>query len=110
MINAYGPTEAAVWATEYECGGDELGPPPIGRPIANTRVSLLDRCGEPAPLRVVGVGHHPLPHVDGGAVPAGAIDGWGRVAEARGDLPRAAPQHLRRFPGAQPSQQRALLR
>jgi amino acid adenylation domain-containing protein len=54
LLNAYGPTEAAVWATFHECRADEGGDPPIGLPIANARVYLLDGAGEPAPAGVAG--------------------------------------------------------
>jgi amino acid adenylation domain-containing protein len=43
LFNEYGPTEAAVWSTVYKC---EPGQPnkivPIGRPIPNARVYVLD--------------------------------------------------------------------
>jgi amino acid adenylation domain-containing protein len=54
LLNAYGPTEAAVWTTVHECRTDESGSPPIGRPIPNARVYVLDRAGEPAPAGVAG--------------------------------------------------------
>ncbi|MFL5383082.1 MAG: non-ribosomal peptide synthase/polyketide synthase, partial [Longimicrobiaceae bacterium] len=54
MLNAYGPTEAAVWTTFHECRADEGGDPPIGRPIANARVYVLDGGGAPAPVGVAG--------------------------------------------------------
>ncbi len=54
LVNAYGPTEATVWATFHECSPGEDGDPPIGRPIANARVYLLDGAGEPVPAGVVG--------------------------------------------------------
>jgi amino acid adenylation domain-containing protein len=54
MLNAYGPTETTVWATRHECRADAGGAPPIGAPIANTRVYVLDECGEPAPIGVRG--------------------------------------------------------
>ncbi|HEX6913075.1 MAG TPA: amino acid adenylation domain-containing protein, partial [Longimicrobium sp.] len=54
LLNAYGPTEAAVWSTVHHCRADERGNPPIGRPIANTRVYVLDEAGEPAPVGVPG--------------------------------------------------------
>jgi len=52
MINAYGPTETTVCATMTNslAAGSPL-PPPIGRPIANTRVFVLD-----ASLQVVAPG------------------------------------------------------
>ena len=41
FFNAYGPTEATVWSTVACCAADG-GPPPIGRPIRNTRAYVLD--------------------------------------------------------------------
>ncbi|PHM69304.1 Amino acid adenylation [Xenorhabdus kozodoii] len=53
MLNAYGPTESTVCATLYSCvAGDN--PPPIGRPIANTRIYILDAHGQPVPVGVTG--------------------------------------------------------
>ncbi|HYG11274.1 MAG TPA: amino acid adenylation domain-containing protein, partial [Pyrinomonadaceae bacterium] len=53
FLNAYGPTEATVCATIAECR-DESRKPPIGRPIANTQVYLLDRQLSPVPVGVAG--------------------------------------------------------
>ncbi|MDN3358473.1 non-ribosomal peptide synthetase [Actinomadura sp. DC4] len=52
MVNAYGPTETTVCATVSDPLGD--GPPPIGRPVAGTRVHVLDRWLRPVPEGVVG--------------------------------------------------------
>ncbi|MET0400647.1 MAG: amino acid adenylation domain-containing protein, partial [Longimicrobiaceae bacterium] len=50
--NHYGPTEATVNTTVARVDGAErIG---IGRPIANVRVYLLDRRGEPVPVGVAG--------------------------------------------------------
>ena len=52
LWNAYGPTETTVWATLGTV--DDEGPINIGRPIANTRVYILDDRGEPVPIGVSG--------------------------------------------------------
>ncbi|HYW09307.1 MAG TPA: amino acid adenylation domain-containing protein, partial [Longimicrobium sp.] len=54
LLNAYGPTEATVCATVHECRADEDGNPPIGRPMENTRVYVLDDAAEPVPVGVAG--------------------------------------------------------
>ena len=51
LVNNYGPTEATVVATS---GRVEKGSLHIGRPIANTRIYLLDRFGQPVPAGVAG--------------------------------------------------------
>ena len=53
FINAYGPTEATVWATDSTFDGGRL-PPDIGRPIANTKVYVLDENRKPVPVGVTG--------------------------------------------------------
>ncbi|WP_334190225.1 amino acid adenylation domain-containing protein, partial [Noviherbaspirillum sp.] len=56
-INAYGPTENTVWASLHVCDPDFDQSPPIGRPIANTRIYILDPRGEPVPTGVIGEIH-----------------------------------------------------
>ncbi|WP_439397117.1 amino acid adenylation domain-containing protein [Bradyrhizobium sp. PMVTL-01] len=56
LINQYGPTETHV-VTEHHLAADpSCWPqlPPIGRPIANTRVYLLDGHGAPVPFGAAG--------------------------------------------------------
>ncbi|WP_161978404.1 non-ribosomal peptide synthetase [Sphingomonas oligophenolica] len=51
--NMYGPTETTIWSTiERVTPGD--GPVPIGRPIANTHIHILDAYGNTAPIGVIG--------------------------------------------------------
>ena len=55
LHNLYGPTEASVDATAWTCPTDvNQFLVPIGRPIANTQIYILDGQGEPVPLGVAG--------------------------------------------------------
>jgi amino acid adenylation domain-containing protein len=66
LINEYGPTETVVGCCIYELApGDvcaDTGPVPIGRPIANTELYVLDAALQPVPdgvqgeLYIAGVG------------------------------------------------------
>ena len=53
LHNLYGPTETSVDSTAWACVAG-AGTPPIGRPIANTRVFVLDRWLDPVPAGVAG--------------------------------------------------------
>ncbi len=55
LHNLYGPTEAAIDVTAWECR-DEPGRSsvPIGRPVANTQIHLLDGRLAPVPVGVLG--------------------------------------------------------
>ena len=58
LYNLYGPTEAAIDVTYWECGPDEEGPTaPIGRPVDNTQVYILDPRLRPTPIGVPGELH-----------------------------------------------------
>ncbi|WP_426127938.1 amino acid adenylation domain-containing protein [Pseudomonas sp. DWP1b1] len=55
LHNLYGPTEAAVDVTAWNCAGPVTPDnTPIGKPIANTRMYVLDAQMQPVPLGVVG--------------------------------------------------------
>jgi amino acid adenylation domain-containing protein len=57
LHNLYGPTEATVASTAWTGSGntdDELNIIPIGNPIANTQIYILDGAGEPVPAGVTG--------------------------------------------------------
>ncbi|WP_141723298.1 non-ribosomal peptide synthetase, partial [Micromonospora matsumotoense] len=54
VANIYGPTEATVYATEWYSTGPVQGTPPIGRPVTNARVYVLDGGLSPAPVGVAG--------------------------------------------------------
>ena len=58
LHNLYGPTEAAVDVTAWACQpGERRRSVPIGRPIANTTIHILDRNGAPVPVGVPGELH-----------------------------------------------------
>jgi non-ribosomal peptide synthetase component F len=68
LHNLYGPTEASIDVTFWQCQrtvgvvqtcgarhtGYSADPVPIGHPIANTQIYLLDRNLEPVPIGVTG--------------------------------------------------------
>ncbi|PXX58084.1 amino acid adenylation domain-containing protein/thioester reductase-like protein [Nocardia tenerifensis] len=58
VVNGYGPTESTTLATYHSvdshCLPDSVQSVPIGRPMANTRVYVLDAFLAPVPVGVVG--------------------------------------------------------
>jgi amino acid adenylation domain-containing protein len=57
LWNVYGPTETTIWSTVHRSAGIEKARPavaPIGRPIANTQVFVLDDRLQPVPIGVSG--------------------------------------------------------
>ncbi|MBS0433236.1 MAG: aminotransferase class III-fold pyridoxal phosphate-dependent enzyme, partial [Proteobacteria bacterium] len=53
LWNLYGPTETTIWSTLHRVQHDE-GAVPLGKPIANTRVHVLDERRQPLPEGVIG--------------------------------------------------------
>ena len=55
LHNLYGPTEAAIDVTSWTCQREgPQGVVPIGRPIANTQIYILDPHGQPVPVNAQG--------------------------------------------------------
>ncbi|MCK4259526.1 MAG: amino acid adenylation domain-containing protein, partial [Halanaerobiales bacterium] len=56
IINGYGPTEATICTTFYKYG--QIAPVgrnvPIGKPLANTQIYILDQYSNPVPMGTVG--------------------------------------------------------
>ncbi|MFD0527304.1 AMP-binding protein [Kitasatospora arboriphila] len=106
--NLYGPTEAAVHVTRWTCTPEDTAGVPIGHPVANTQLHVLDAHGSPVP---VGLARRAVPRRGAGrgrllgpprphrrAVPAGPVlrrPGGPALPHRR---PRPAPP--RRRPGA----------
>lgn len=53
VLNMYGPTETTIWSSTYAVTGRE-DRMPIGRPIANTQLHVLDAHGQALPVGAVG--------------------------------------------------------
>ncbi|WP_417852004.1 amino acid adenylation domain-containing protein [Tumebacillus lipolyticus] len=80
IVNAYGPTEVTVFATSYHLR--ELVDPnwttvPIGRPIANTAVHILNQHLQPCPVNVPGE-----LYIEGVGLARGYLNQPERTAEA----------------------------
>lgn len=56
LWNVYGPTETTIWSTCARVTAG-VGPVPIGRPIDNTGIHILDPQGRRVPIGVVGELH-----------------------------------------------------
>ncbi|MEX0162231.1 AMP-binding protein, partial [Pseudomonas brassicacearum] len=53
LINLYGPTEAAIDVSVWRCSADDVIVP-IGKPIANLRLYILDETLQPLPIGSIG--------------------------------------------------------
>jgi len=55
LHNLYGPTEAAIDVSYWACPREStVGIVPIGRPVANTHIYIVDTAGNPTPVGVPG--------------------------------------------------------
>jgi len=52
--NVYGPTETTIWSTAHHVERVDGGCVPIGRPLANTRLYILDAEHQPVPIGAAG--------------------------------------------------------
>ena len=54
LHNLYGPTECAVDVSYYDCKPEDIDPVPIGKPIYNTQLYVVDKHLNPTPIGVTG--------------------------------------------------------
>jgi len=79
LLNGYGPTENTTFSTTFDVAGlepDSLSVP-IGKPVANSTVYILDAGGQPLPVGVIGE-----IHVGGDGVANGYVGDPVRTAAA----------------------------
>lgn len=58
LLNLYGPTETTIWSATYRITDvEQLSSVPIGRPIANTEILILDANRQLVPIGVAGELH-----------------------------------------------------
>jgi len=88
LFNMYGPTETTIWSSAHRVEG-AAGTFPIGRPLANTALYILDAAGEPVPVGIPGE-----LYIGGSGVARGY---WNRPALTQ---ERFLPDPFRAEPGA----------
>ncbi|MBS1002295.1 amino acid adenylation domain-containing protein [Acetobacter thailandicus] len=54
VFNVYGPTETTIWSTAYRLTAESCANPPVGRPLANTSLFIVNRDGNALPDGVTG--------------------------------------------------------
>jgi natural product biosynthesis luciferase-like monooxygenase protein len=54
VMNMYGPTETTIWSAVHTVGGEASGVIPLGQPLANQQVHILDSRLQPLPPGVPG--------------------------------------------------------
>ena len=108
VINMYGPTETTIWSSTHRLSdvGEAV---PIGRPIANTDIFILDRHGELLPPGAMGElciggagvvrGYHDRPELTAERFIADRVRGSGGRIYRTGDLARFGPDGVLEFHG-----------
>ncbi|SFB44018.1 amino acid adenylation domain-containing protein [Amycolatopsis marina] len=104
LHNLYGPTEAAIDVTAWHCTAQALAEAtavPIGSPIQNIRVYVLDPHGSPCPVGVAGElhiagvglakGYHQRPELTAAKFVPDPFGGGGAKMYRTGDLARWRP-------------------
>ncbi|MFI6896629.1 amino acid adenylation domain-containing protein [Streptomyces sp. NPDC050256] len=102
LHNLYGPTEAAVDVSFHACAPHDSGPVPIGQPVWNTRMYVLDAALRPCPPGVPGElylagrqladGYLNRPDLTAGRFVADPFAGRSRRMYRTGDLARWTEQ------------------
>ncbi|WP_225830732.1 non-ribosomal peptide synthetase [Streptomyces sp. NK08204] len=108
LVNGYGPTEAAQEATTATITGP-VDRVPIGRPVANAKVFVVDRHGRPVPVGVPGEmwigcpglarGYLNRPELTDEKFTVVDVDGTPRRVYRTGDLARWLPDGRLEFVG-----------
>jgi natural product biosynthesis luciferase-like monooxygenase protein len=106
FTNMYGPTETTIWSLVHEIASVPDGAVPIGLPIANTTIFVLDANGAPLPIGAFGElhiggdgvarGYHARPELT--AERFAERPGMGRVY-GTGDVVRIHPDGYVEFAG-----------
>jgi thioesterase domain-containing protein/acyl carrier protein len=90
LLNAYGPTETTITATAFEIAPNATDQRvPIGRPLANRAIYILDQHGHPVPIGV-----HGHLHIGGAGLARGYLNRPDLTAE------KFIPDPFRAEPGA----------
>ncbi|MFD8823829.1 amino acid adenylation domain-containing protein [Streptomyces sp. NPDC059605] len=113
LVNGYGPTEAAQEATTARIDGP-VDRVPIGRPVANAKVFVVDRHGRPVPVGVPGEmwigcpglarGYLNRPELTDEKFTVVDVDGTPRRVYRTGDLARWLPDGRLEFVGRSDNQ------
>ena len=92
LCNVYGPTEATIFATAWECTPERRDTQlPIGRPIDDTRIYVLDDRLQPVPFGTVGD-----VYIGGGALARGYLRRPDLTAQAYLDDPYQSGERIYR--------------